>query len=38
MKVLTTTGLTKLIQLSKDTFVDKTNTVDISTILPTVDH
>lgn len=38
MKVLTTTGLTKLIQLSKDTFVDKTNTVDISTILPTVDQ
>ncbi len=36
MKVLTTTGLTKLIELSKDTFIDKTNAVDIASVLATV--
>lgn len=36
MKVLSTTGLTKLIELCKDTFIDKNNTVDISSILSTV--
>ena len=36
MKVLTTAGLTKLIELSKDTFIDKTNTVDIASVLATV--
>ena len=36
MKVLTTTGLTKLIELSKDTFLDKNNIVDVSDALATV--
>ena len=36
MKVLTTTGLTKLIELSKDTFVDKTDTIDMSSVLADV--
>ena len=36
MKVLTATGLTELIQLSKDTFLDKDNTVDINDALSTV--
>ena len=36
MKVVTTTGLTELIQLSKNTFLDKNNTVDMSTIFATV--
>ena len=29
MKVLTTTGLTKLIELSKNTFLDKDNVIDV---------
>ena len=36
MKVLTTTGLTKLIELSKNTFLDKDNIVDITDALATV--
>lgn len=32
MKVLTTTGLSKLIELSKDTFVDKTDTTQVSLV------
>lgn len=36
MKVLTTTGLTKLIELSKGTFLDKNNVVDVSSALATV--
>lgn len=36
MKVLTTTGLTKLIELSKDTFLDKDNIVNVSEALSTV--
>ena len=36
MKVLTTTGLTELIQLSKDTFLDKNNTVEIDSVFAPV--
>ena len=36
MKVLTTTGLTKLIELSKDTFLDKTDTIDVTDVLADV--
>lgn len=36
MKVLTTTGLTKLIELSKGTFLDKNNVIDVSDALATV--
>lgn len=36
MKVLTTTGLTKLIELSKNTFLDKDNVIDVSDALATV--
>ena len=36
MKVLTTAGLTKLIELSKDTFLDKNNTIDIASALSDV--
>ena len=36
MKVLTTTGLTKLIELSKDTFLDKTDTINVTDVLADV--
>ena len=36
MKVLTTTGLTKLIELSKNTFLDKDNIINVSDALATV--
>lgn len=36
MKVLTTVGLTKLIELIKNTFLDKTDTVNVSDVLATV--
>lgn len=36
MKVLTTAGLTKLIELSKNTFLDKDNVIDVSDALATV--
>lgn len=36
MKVLTTTGLTELIQLSKNTFLDKNNTVEIDSVFAPV--
>lgn len=36
MKVLTTTGLTKLIKLIKNTFLDKTDTINVSEALATV--
>ena len=36
MKVLTTTGLTKLIELSKDTFLDKNNVIDVADALADV--
>lgn len=36
MKVLTTAGLTKLIELIKNTFLDKTDTIDVSEALATV--
>lgn len=36
MKVLTTVGLTKLIELIKNTFLDKTDTINVSEALATV--
>ena len=36
MKVLTTTGLTKLIELSKNTFLDRDNVIDVSDALATI--
>ena len=36
MKVLTTAGLTKLIELSKNTFLDKDNVINVSDALATV--
>ena len=36
MKVVTTAGLTELIQLSKNTFLDKNNTVEIDSVFAPV--